>query len=79
MAWEPPAVYLKSYEIVISKETQAVSDGGILKIIYIHVLFSQKWLIQCFLVYLQVISVKMTWEKQLLIKFNAMSIMLIKF
>lgn len=80
MAWAPPAIYLKSDEITIPKETQTLNDSGILKIIGVHVLpFGQKWLMKYFLVYLQVISLAMTWEEQLRINFNTMSIMLIKF
>lgn len=36
IAWEPPAVHLKSYEIRIPKETAILNDTDILKIIYIH-------------------------------------------
>ena len=80
VAWEPSAVYLEPYEIRTTKETQMLSDTDILKIIYSHVLvFVQKQLIKYFPVCLQEMSLKMTWEKQLLINFNTVSIMLIKF
>lgn len=73
-------LYLTSWESRIRKETQTPNDTDRLKIIYVHVLlFVQKQVKKYFLVCLQVISLKMTWKKQLLINFNTMSIMLIKF
>lgn len=80
VAWRPPALYLRSYEIRIPKATQTLNDVAILKIIYVRVLlFVQKQLMKDFLVCLQVISLKMTGEKQWLINFNTTLVMLLKF